>query len=348
MNKLDLFFALGRPLSPLYSGLMMSRSALYKKDILKRYALSVPVISIGNLTVGGTGKTPVVLSLARMLRKAGYRPAVISRGYGGKAKGRSNTVSTGKEILLSAAEAGDEPAMLAKNLRGIPVITGKSRVYPCRQAIESHNANVLILDDGFQHLAIRRNVDIVLFNATTLAGNSRVFPGGMLREPVNALNRCDAFMLTGINEANRERASQFGNLLKEKFAKKPVFFSEIIADNIWSAKEERSISDLSSLKKTFAFCAIANPIRFHDSIKASNIDLVQFRSFLDHRKYSQGLLDRLCKEATLAGAKSLLTTEKDFVKIEQFKRTLPLFILKIRQKTGKDFQDYILKAIDEK
>jgi tetraacyldisaccharide 4'-kinase len=346
MNKLDLFFAIGRPFSPLYSGLMSVRSSLYKRDILKRHTMPVPVISVGNLTVGGTGKTPAVLALARMLQKEGYHPAVISRGYGGKARGKSNTVSTGKEIRLSVEAAGDEPVMLAKNLPGIPVITGKSRVYPCQHAITSHNSDILLLDDGFQHLAVKRNLDLVLFNATTLAGNSRVLPGGVLREPVKALNRCHAFLLTGMNSTNREQATQFSNLLKSRFPEKPVFFSEIVNYEIWSIDEEKRIADPAIIGKTSAFCAIANPIRFYNSIKTSGINMVLFTPFHDHSTYNQGVLDNLCQEATAAGVKSLVTTEKDFVKIEHLNRTLPLYILKINQKMDSDFFHYVLEAIN--
>jgi len=345
MNKLDLFFALGRPFSPLYGGLMSVRSSLYKKNILKQHTMPVPVISIGNLTVGGTGKTPVVLSLARMLQEEGYHPAVISRGYGGKAKGKINTVSSGEELLLSVEAAGDEPVMLAKNLPGIPVITGKSRIYPCRHAITSHNADVLLLDDGFQHLAVRRDLDLVLFNATTLAGNSRVLPGGVLREPVKALNRCHAFLLTGVNSANGEQANHFSNLLKTRFPEKRLFLSKIVNYELWSADEEKSITEPAFMGRTSAFCAIANPIRFYNSIKTSDIDLKLFTPFPDHRAYSQGVLDNLCREATQTGAKSLLTTEKDFVKIEHLNRTMPLYIFKINQEIDSDFRHYILKAI---
>ncbi|OEU48046.1 MAG: tetraacyldisaccharide 4'-kinase [Desulfobulbaceae bacterium S3730MH12] len=347
MNKIDFFFALGRPLSPLYSGLMSTRAAFYKKSIFKRHTLPVPVISIGNLTMGGSGKTPMVLSLARMLKQAGYYPAIISRGYGGKANKKSNTVSTGKKILLSQKEAGDEPFMLAKILEGVPVITGKSRIHPCKQAIESHDADILLLDDGFQHLAINRDIDIVLFNATTLAGNSRVFPGGVLREPVSALKRCHAFMLTGVTGSNRERADQFSILLKKKFPEKPLFFSKIFGYEVWAADEKESVGGFSDLGRTSGFCAIANPIRFQDSMEMNGIDLVQFSPFEDHRKYDQRLMDRLCNEAKGAGAQSLLTTEKDFVKIDHLKRTLPLYVLKVKQKEDKEFAEYILKTIQK-
>ncbi len=123
-------------------------------------------------------------------------------------------MSDGENIILSPTLAGDEPHMLAKSLPGIPVLTGKRRIIPCRYAIDNLQCDVLILDDGFQHIAVKRDIDIVLFDSTTLAGNSRVFPGGPLREPVSALKRCHAFLLTGESITNQERAQKFSNLLQ--------------------------------------------------------------------------------------------------------------------------------------
>jgi len=186
-------YLLGRPFSPLYSTVMMLRASLYDRHFFRRYKLEAPVISIGNLTMGGTGKTPVVSHLATFLQGQGYRPAIISRGYGGEAGNRVNVVSDGKTIYLDAKQAGDEPRLLAETLPGIPVLTGIVRVLPCRHAIHAMGCNILLLDDGFQHLAVDRDINIVLFSAATLAGNSRVFPGGDLREPVSALRRADVF-----------------------------------------------------------------------------------------------------------------------------------------------------------
>lgn len=347
LNKLDLLFALGRPLSPLYGWLMSIRAALYQKSIFKRYTLPIPVISIGNLTMGGSGKTPIVMSLARHLQKHGYHPAIISRGYGGKAKQQFNIVSKGEEILLSVENAGDEPFMLAKNLPGIPVITGKSRINPCKYALDELNVDVLLLDDGFQHLSINRDVDIVLFNATTLAGNSRVFPGGVLREPVNALGRCDAFMLTGVNEKNNNRAKDFSTLLTNRFTEKPLFFSSVSECEVWSADDNKTVECFPAIGSVSAFCAIANPVRFRESIEIAGIEIMQFTPLRDHLQYSQPTIDQLCEKAISAGAKGLLTTEKDYVKIDHLKRNIPLYVLKVKHQPDKGFYKYIQKAINK-
>ena len=159
----DFYYSLGRPFSPLYSAAMRLREKLYQKNIFKSTAFDVPVISVGNLTLGGTGKTPMVQFLARLLLDNGFRPAIISRGYGGATKERINIVSDGKEIFLDASYVGDEPRMLAESLPGVPVLTGIVRKLPAAEAVRM-GANVLLLDDGFQHMAIRRDLDIVLFN----------------------------------------------------------------------------------------------------------------------------------------------------------------------------------------
>ncbi len=324
---------------------MSIRSFLYNKKILKRYSLSVPVISIGNLTMGGSGKTPIAMCIAKLLQKRGYRPAIISRGYGGRAKKKVNIVSTCDEILLSPEQAGDEPFMLAKSLRGIPVVTGKSRIHPCNYAIDTLKCNILLLDDGFQHLRVNRDVDFVLFNATTLAGNSRVFPGGVLREPVQALKRCHSFVLTGADGVNSQRSAAFSTLLQSKFPDKPIFTAPFGEYTLRSAESNGSIENTSALGRVYAFCAIANPVRFENSVKSNHIDIVGFETYRDHGKYNQNKIDAICKAAVSKGATSLLTTQKDYVKIIGFRRSLPLYILEINLELPRAFEEFLFKRL---
>lgn len=345
MSKLDFLFTLGRPFSPFYSWLMTTRVILYKRNVFKRYTLPVPVISVGNLTMGGSGKTPVVMEIAKFLKNHGYHPAIVSRGYGGKTSEKYNVVTTGTEPLLSPDEAGDEPFMLAEALKGIPVITGRSRIHPCRHAIETLHSDIILLDDGFQHLAINRDIDLVLFNATTLAGNSRVFPAGVLREPVSALKRCHAFMLTGVTESNIERVEKFGALLNNRFSDKLLFFAKSSHFELKTSDETGIGADISKINRFYGFCAIANPVRFENSIETAGINLVKFTSFRDHKKYTQHSMDKLCHDAIACGADSLITTEKDFVKIRGYKRSLPLYILKVQLDLESKFEKYILKQL---
>lgn len=335
-------FALGRPFSPLYSLAMSMRQKLYHRNILTVHRLAVPVISVGNLTMGGTGKTPAVAWIARFLRSAGHRPAIISRGYGGTATAAVNVVSDGSSVLLDADRAGDEPAMLARQLPGVPVLTGRIRLHPCRHAVDRLGSTVLLLDDGFQHLAIARDVDLVLFNATTLAGNSRVFPGGELREPVAALQRCTAFLLTGVDDGNRGRAERFAALLNSRFADKPVYYSTITPE-LPAMPGSRAPGD--PLPPLFAFCAIAHPDRFFNSLYARKLHVAGKTWFRDHHRYSQSDVDAIGRRALAAGAKALITTEKDLVKLERLQIGLPLLPLKTRFATDDGLAEYLRQAL---
>ncbi|MEN6332456.1 MAG: tetraacyldisaccharide 4'-kinase [Smithella sp.] len=172
------------------------RNWLYDHKIFREIKLSSPVISVGNITAGGTGKTPCVIWLARMLKENGFRPVILSRGYGGKSSQPVNIVSDGKDILLSNIMAGDEPYLIARTLPDIPVITGPKRVLTGKTAIEKFGADVLICDDAFQHRQIFRDINLVLLDSGKPLGNGHLLPRGILREPPSALHRADAFILT--------------------------------------------------------------------------------------------------------------------------------------------------------
>lgn len=344
MSKgLELLFFLGRPFSPLYSAIMTTREKLYKTGMIGRRKLQVPVISVGNLVLGGTGKSPTVRHLARLLLNHGYSPAIISRGHGGKAKNAINVVSDGKKILLSANSAGDEPYMLAESLPGVPVLTGVQRIIPCRHAISQFNSDVIILDDGFQHLSVSRDIDIVLFDGTALAGNSRVFPGGPLREPIASLKRCNAFLLTGKNSSNKERVKNFSELLELKFQGRPVFHSSL--DSYELFEQSGKISENYSAERYFGFCGIANPGRFEKSLADKEIQICDFLALKDHISYNQALVSHLCKRAAECGAQRMVTTEKDFVKLRDYDFQLPLYVLHIQYKVEESLDLYILNSL---
>ena len=164
-NLKKILYTIGFPFGPFYSQAMRIRSSLYKRGILKTHRLQVPVISVGNLTMGGSGKTPVVIYLAEMLLASGYKPGVVSRGYKGQAKADVTIVSDSNAILVDAAAAGDEPYLIAKRVREAVVATGRKRHLPCREAIEKYGCDIIILDDGYQHLQVQRDIDLVLFDA---------------------------------------------------------------------------------------------------------------------------------------------------------------------------------------
>lgn len=351
MQTKQLNYILGRPLAPLYSVAMRIREDLYRRGILKSYNLAAPVISVGNLTLGGTGKTPMVQYLARLLQNHGYRPAVISRGYGGRAQGRVNLVSDGSRLLLDAELAGDEPRFLAETLPDVPVLTGIVRRLPAQKALEI-GANVLLLDDGFQHMQIVRDVNLVLFNADRLAGNSRVFPGGELREPVAALRRATGFLLTGVNEENRERAGRFADLLRSRFAEIPVSLAEYCPNALIRVTVDGSIdtgaTDILASRRCFAFCGIAQPELFRQTLERQGLQLVGFHPLADHQRYSSSVLDGLLSRARRAEADVLVTTEKDLVKLAAWtvEVSMPLFALRMQVEAEKHFDRGILAAVE--
>jgi tetraacyldisaccharide 4'-kinase len=324
---------------------MKLRSALYRQGVFRRYKMEVPVISIGNLTMGGTGKTPIVSYLATFLQGQGYRPAIISRGYGGAAGNKVNVVSDGNTIYLDARQAGDEPRLLAETLPGIPVLTGIVRALPCNHAIHTLGCDILLLDDGFQHLAVDRDINLVLFSAESLAGNSRVFPGGDLREPVSALLRCDAFLLTGTTAGNKERADRFAALLQSRFPLKPVFFSSYTAAG---AKEEEGNTalPLTALPTPlYGFCGIARPEAFRQSLIDQGIPLSGFIGLRDHQPYTPRLLRQIQKEALDSGARGIITTAKDMVKLKDQAFPLPLFSLQMLTHIDDGLKSFILEKI---
>ena len=350
MDATHLYFALGRPFAPLYSAAMRLRETWYRQGILKSYRLNVPVISVGNLTMGGTGKTPMVQYLARLLQSHGLRPAVISRGYGGTAKDKVNLVSDGTELLLDAENAGDEPRFLAETLPGVPVLTGIVRRLPAQRAVEM-GVDALLIDDGFQHMQIVRAVNLVLFSTDRLAGNSRVFPGGDLREPVAALSRATGFVLTGVHEGNKERAEQFADLLQGKFPQIPVALTgyQVEAPVRLSAdgRIETVDVDLVARGRCFGFCGIAHPQSLLTILERHGLDVAGFCPLRDHQRYSSAVLGEILVKARQSGADFLVTTEKDLVKLARYAADLPLplFGLRMQVTTDVHFVERILHDV---
>jgi tetraacyldisaccharide 4'-kinase len=345
-------FALGFPFAPFYSQLMVLRAFLYRKKIIRAYESPVPIISVGNLTMGGTGKTPLVIYLAQYLSSQGYKPAIVSRGYRGKSKTPVTVVSDGTTVLTDAEQSGDEPWQMANELPGVVVATGKNRMFPCRHVIESYQCDIIILDDGFQHLKVSRAIDLVLFDVDVFAGNSRVFPAGELREPVSALKRCDAFVLTGNNQTNRARADKCAGLLLQKFGDKALFrfatsYSCAYKYRTNTTEYERENIPVSVLPENlYCFSGIANPQRFKNLLEQNEISVSAFRMFNDHHCYSAQDLRQLVAEARSNNAKALLTTEKDMSKIRNLGDPgMPLFTLPVALNENHDFNAFIKKNL---
>ncbi len=338
--KPEFYFMLGFPLSPLYSGIMSFRAFLYKKGILQSTRLPVPVISVGNLTMGGTGKTPMVISVARFLQRCGHVPVVLSRGYGGKSRGQVNVVSDRTEIYLSAEDAGDEPRFLAESLPGVPVVTGVKRSVTGKFACGRFNPDVIVLDDGFQHLALQRDIDLVLFSSGTLVGNGRVFPGGTLRESFKALGRASAFIMTGGMEHGIQQ-SAFLEKIRGKFPEIPFFNTDYRpVSMVGNAMSSPSLQDAKG-KKWFGFCGLADPDGFRKTLEREGFRLSGFRSYSDHYPYGKEDAEQLAGLARSMGLDGLITTEKDYVKFVKLNVKIQTTALRMETVLSQSLQDFL-------
>jgi len=289
---------------------------------MKRHSLPGFVVSIGNLTVGGTGKTPATCTLAGWAQHEGYNVAVLSRGYRGQYKKKVLEVSDGNDINADPAEGGDEPYLLARKLRGVPVVISKDRYLAGLWAHKKYGTNFYILDDGFQHLALKRNLDLVLIDAESPLGNGHLLPWGPLREPVEHLQRADAFIITrsGLEESGHDPMG----FLKGKFSEKPVFQSDHTPDQIVFPNKGR-VYDPGSLKgkRAIAFAGIARPQVFRETLIRIGVEPIFFRGFRDHHAFNPTEIQDLIAKKEKLGADLLLTTEKDWVRMEDLGAEYP-------------------------
>ena len=339
----DILFAIGRPFAPLYGFVMTVRAFLYRRGILLSTRLPVPVVSVGNLTMGGTGKTPLVMCVVQHILEHGHRPAVVSRGYGGKARGRVNVVSDGHDgVRMTPALAGDEPWLLADAMPNVPVLTGSRRAAVARYALDNVGADVIIMDDGFQHLALQRDLDIVLFSIRSSLDAARVFPGGELREPFAALQRADAIVLTGVDSRTEQKAHAFKRFLRERAPQAPVFFGEYLPVCLLSSDREGIFPiDKAKHMKLCGFCGIGNPASFRETLGKEGYEIIDFRAFRDHQPYSAKDVAALTAWAKKQGAHGLITTQKDFVKLKPFLGDFPVLALKVELFMEENFDIFL-------
>ncbi len=316
----------------------------YRYGLMRSRRLPVPVISIGNLTLGGTCKTPTVLWLAAKLQSLGHRPAILSRGYGGDAQDIVNVVSDGDRILLEPEEGGDEPAMLARRLPGVPVLAGRRRYPLGRHAVDRFDSTVMILDDGFQHLALKRDFNLLLLDHRAPLGNGRMFPAGTLREPaLSSAPRASAVLIT-----RWQKEGPQWNVPEVLGCDRPVFTSALVPECLvsLSGESEKSLDDFSG-DAMAAFCGIAQPDDFFCSLQAAGVELVYRQAFPDHFDYEPGVLAELVRIATEKGAQGLVTTEKDAVKLSRHEIKIPVWFLRMRLEITEG-EDTLVELIQER
>lgn len=301
-----LLFALLRAASLPYGGLLALRAWGYRVGLIPSLRLPRPVISVGNVTLGGTGKTPLTARLAQMLIARGLKVAVLSRGYGGTAAGAVRIVSDGKELLLTPEVAGDEPCLLAQKVPGLMVVIGGDRYRAGMLALDKLDPDVFLLDDGYQHLRLKRDLNLLLLDAARPFADGRTLPAGFLRERRSACGRADLIVYTRCGDAPKP----------ELFPGKPsLCTNHTLGGAVPLAGGE--LLDFAALKGTrvTAFSGIADPAAFFDLLESAGVRLTATLSFPDHTPYGDEEIAALCRLKSASRSACLLTTEKDAVKL---------------------------------
>ncbi len=343
-RRVRLLLRVLKELSRVYGLIVGVRIFLYQKGLFRPNVLGCQVISIGNLTVGGTGKTPVVEIFARELQKAGRRVAILSRGYK-KAKAPLRTriadrlllrerkrpprvVSDGAKLLLDSAMSGDEPYMLASNLSDVAVLVDKDRVKSGRYAINKFACDTLVLDDGFQYMALKHRLDIVLVDRTNPFGNEHVLPRGLLREPIRNISRASFIFITKSNGTGSEDLRARLRMLNATAEIIECRHTARYLTHVFSA--ERHELDYLKGRRVVAMSGIAMPVGFEEELSRRGADVVDTHRFADHHRYSQQEIINIINAAKRESVEAIITTEKDAVRFPRLDRCdVPIFFLRV-------------------
>lgn len=343
--------------SLLYGAGVKLKNTGYDTGLLAARKLPCPVISIGNIVAGGTGKTPMTIHTASLLKQMGRRPVVLSRGYGGRAEKKGIVVSDGYELLCDPETAGDEPFMMASKIRGVPVLVGGDRYKSGMRAVLEFAPDVIVLDDAFQHRRLHRDLDLVLVDAARMFGNGCLLPRGMLREPISALGRSDAIVLT---RCGADCDLPVG--LLPDFDAKPVFrtdhatFLSGVMDGaaplphyVPPENPESGFSRLAD-SRVFAFSGIARNQPFFDAVENKAKGIAGHRAFPDHHRYTDAEIGQIASDAASAGADLLVTTEKDYVRVAgRVPGDIPVAVIGVKivfmENDASEFIDFIRQRL---
>ena len=349
------------PLGWLYGAIISIRNRLYALGVFKMRSLPCRVISVGNIVVGGTGKTPAVITIAKYLQKEGKRVAILLRGYKRHVREEITIVSDGKKVCASPTESGDEAHMMARHLSGIPIIAGKCRYLAGQVALERFNIDVLLLDDGFQHRQLARDVDILTVPVTHPFGNPQgLLPMGTLREPTSALQRADLILLTHTDIPNvsldaKEAVKQLApDTLILESVHQPTHLYPLASEN-----SERNINvhiDIKELKgkRLLAVCGIGNPDAFVATLMRCFPENVELLAFPDHHVYTEADRRQIHAAFQASGADLIVTTQKDEQKLARIVTSyqlpvtsyqlLVLAISLVIKKDSEQFTDMLLAS----
>ena len=340
-----------------YGGLVKLRKFLYKKGVLRSKRLPCMVISVGNLTVGGTGKTPMTIYVTQIVKHLGYKVAVVSRGYKGSAEKIRGIVSDGRKIFMTPDAAGDESFMMATRLKDVPIIVGQNRFEAGMLAVREFEPDVIVLDDAFQHLKLNRDTDLVLLDDNSPFGNGHLFPKGTLREPISSISRGDAVILTRSNFLKTGSLVKLKGMMKNKpifqSAHVPYVYKIVDGNNASPHLKSRDLFerdfDIFNKKRGFAFSGIARNDDFRNTVESFKCKVTGFSGFPDHHQYSDRELGEIVKSAMDLSADFIFTTEKDYVRIaHKIKWPIHLVIIGIEISFGENdiaFKSFIKRRL---
>lgn len=312
------------PFAILYRLGILIRRALYSIGIFRSYDLPERVISIGGITVGGSGKTPVLMHIAQLLESSGKKVLILSRGYGGD----SSTAVIAPDEDTADSRFSDEVRLMASCLKST-IAVGANRIDACARAKERSSFEFCLLDDGFQHWKIKRDIDIVVMDACAPFGNGMVLPRGSLREPKSALNRADAVVLTRSNQTDRTR--QAISDIRNAMGDIPVIVTEYRVEDIIDFKMNEPIDqDMIHATPIMAFTAVANPGSFYRTAESAGLSIRSKRSFRDHHIFTQFDAEDLAKTARAEMCEAFVVTEKDAVKLRELDFSgIPVYAIRI-------------------
>ena len=362
MIQNSIWRAILRPPAELYGGMMRARAELYRRGVLRAARLPGKTISVGNLTLGGSGKTPVTIWLAQQLQAAGYRPGILARGYGRRDENELIVLPPDRNKFAgqhekgsgyAAADVGDEAILFRRHLPDVPIGLCADRARAANALAAECGVNLFLLDDGYQRLDVARDVNLLLVDASAAArsvGRDGLIPIGRLREPESAASRADLILLTRWEASSGPEVTLCKRL--SRYTAAPVFRAETRLTGVYRASDEQMVpANEMRRDRWLAFCGIGNPAAFFGDLPRWGFEIVHSFAFRDHHRYSAEDLKLLAQAAKQAGATGLITTEKDFINLPRtlaLGPALPLYYCRVAlEPVELEFWQEILRRLEQ-
>ena len=312
------------PLSWVYGIIILLRNYLYNIGLFRSVAFNTPIISVGNITTGGTGKTPMVIYLAKLLERSGYKPGIVSRGYGRNSRGVI-IVHDDDNLLTNVDRAGDEPYLMGKELYATPIIVSENRIAGIQKLLDNSSVDIIILDDAFQHRKVERIIDFVMISIYDKSSDYHLLPWGNLREPLSSLRRAQHVIYTKTKQF--QKPHQY-NILNPYLKNPPII--SIMQPLLMKVDGTGYHKTLHVNEPVFAFCGIGDPNSFIQTVKEVGLNIISKRFFKDHENYYPRVLQDLSLQIQSNNCRAVVTTEKDMVKIpESFMQEFIFYVIKI-------------------